>query len=300
MSVRGTAKELKIPPGTAQTWYTKGQKSIESGEDLYLRKPGSGRPVERPFTINSEQKEYLVNLIDQKPGIVLDEIMEGLTCQFTKLDISRSSLYKYVTTHCGMSVKRALFRPAERNSDAKIEARFQWVTELLKTDIDYMTNCVFIDKLGFNINMKSSMAWAPVGETPIVEIPKTRATSHTIIGAISPLGVVNVQLKVPKVVVVSNSKKEKRARHYFNFVSETIQIMNQYEEFRGHYLIMDNYPIHNHVDIRKYIETHDYGCVYLPPYSPELNPIEQFWSVLVSMQKEACNNVLTSDLQGFL
>jgi len=53
------------------------------------------------------------------------------------------------------------------------------------------------------------MAWAPVGETPIVEISKTRATSHTIIEAISPLGVINVQLKVPKVVVASNSKKRK-------------------------------------------------------------------------------------------
>ncbi|CEP15945.1 hypothetical protein [Parasitella parasitica] len=59
--------------------------------------------------------------------------------------------------------------------------------------------------------------------------------------------------------------------------------MNQYEEFRGHYLIMDNCPIHNHVDIRKYIESHGgYECVYLPPYSPELNPIEQFWSVCKS------------------
>lgn len=209
MSIRGPAKELKIPSGTAQTWYTKGQKSIENGEDLYLRKPGSGRPVGRPLTMNSEQKEYLLNLIDQKPGIVLDEMMEGLTSQFTNLEISRSSLYKYVTIHGGMSVKRALFRPAERNSDKKIEARFQWATELLKTDIDYMTNCIFIDESGFNINVKRTMAWAPVGETPIVEIPKTKAASHTIIGAISPLGVINVQLKVPKVVVASNSKKRK-------------------------------------------------------------------------------------------
>ncbi|OAD75130.1 Homeodomain-like DNA binding domain-containing transcription factor [Phycomyces blakesleeanus NRRL 1555(-)] len=209
MSIRGAAKELKIPPCTAQTWYTKDQKSIESGEDLYLRKPGNERPVGRPLTINSEQKKYLINLIDQKPGIVLDEMMDGLTSQFTNLDISRSSLYKYVAAHCGMSVKRALFRPAERNSDTKIEARFQWVTELLKTDIDYITDCVFINESGFNIDMKRSMAWAPVGETPIVEIPKTRATSHTTIGAISPLGVINVQLKVSKVVVASNSKKRK-------------------------------------------------------------------------------------------
>lgn len=45
-----------------------------------------------------------------------------------------------------------------------------------------------------------------MGETPIVKIPKTRAASHTIIGAILPLGVIKVQLKVPKVVVASNSK----------------------------------------------------------------------------------------------
>lgn len=37
--------------------------------------------------------------------------------------------------------------------------------------------------------------------------------------------------------------------HYFNFMAETISIMNQYEEFKGHYLIMDNCPIHNHGDI---------------------------------------------------
>lgn len=62
-----------------------------------------------------------------------------------------------------MSLKRALLQPAERNRNTKIEARFQWVTELLKNDIDYMTNCVFIDELSFNINMKRSMGWATSG-----------------------------------------------------------------------------------------------------------------------------------------
>ena len=57
-------------------------------------------------------------------------------------------------------------------------------------------------------------------------------------------------------------------------------------------------------------------CISPPPlpYSSELNPIEQFWSVIKSRSKrerllqkktlssrisEACNNVLYSDLQGF-
>lgn len=74
---------------------------------------------------------------------------------------------------------------------------------------------------------------------------------------------------------------------------------------------MDNAPIHTHLDIQKYIEQRGYGCIYLL-YFPELNPIEQFWSVcksklkrqkllketLSSRIREACNNIL-SDLQDF-
>jgi transposase len=49
---------------------------------------------------------------------------------------------------------------------------------------------------------------------------------------------------------------------------------------------MDNAPIHKHEDIQKHIEIRGYGCVYLLPYSPELNPIEQFWSVCKSKLKK--------------
>ncbi|KAG1454589.1 hypothetical protein G6F46_008587 [Rhizopus delemar] len=35
-------------------------------------------------------------------------------------------------------------------------------------------------------------------------------------------------------------------------------------------------------DLRKLIEDRGYKCVYLPPYSPFLNPIEEFWSKVKS------------------
>lgn len=55
--------------------------------------------------------------------------------------------------------------------------------------------------------------------------------------------------------------------------------------------------------------------MYLPPYSPEQNPIEQFWSVIKNkakrnkfLEKEslmtrisrACNSLYFSDFQGFV
>lgn len=62
--------------------------------------------------------------------------------------------------------------------------------------------------------------------------------------------------------------------------------------------------------IRK-IERSGYKMMYLPPYSPELNSIEQFWGVFKGKMKcdrllaeenlsdqiaDACNDVLISDL----
>lgn len=158
-------------------------------------------------------------------------------------------------------------------------------------------------------------------------VPKTRAKTTTILGAISPYGVVNVKVRRPRAPVPSKKKKTACSTqtignakggtvtgHYFNFIVSTLDILDQHEQLKGHYIVMDNAPIHKNTDIRKYIEQRGYGCVYLPAYSPELNPIEQFWSVCKSKLKreqllqevalssrigDACNRILLSDLQGF-
>lgn len=263
-SIRSAAKELNMPSGTAQTWHKKGLESIEKDEEPGMRKPGSGRPVGRPLKLSTDQKEYLVELVDQRPGIVLDQMMDELTSRFIDLDVSRSALHKFVTNNCNISLKRAHFQPEERNNEAKIEARFEWVTSFLKTDIDYMTKCISIDESGFNINLKRSMAWVKKGDTPQVVVLKTKAKSHTIIGAISSSGIINVQMKIPKVTAPSKKRKGPGGAtkkpdagkggtvtgHYFNFIASTINIMNQFEEFKGNYLVIDNCPIHKNAEIR--------------------------------------------------
>ena len=41
---------------------------------------------------------------------------------------------------------------------------------------------------------------------------------------------------------------------------------------------MDNASIHTPIKVRELVENRGYKCLYLPPYSPFLNPIEDFWS----------------------
>lgn len=48
----------------------------------------------------------------------------------------------------------------------------------------------------------------------------------------------------------------------------------------GAYIVMDNTPIHTADDIDEMISKKRYRSIYLPPYSPELNPIENFGSTM--------------------
>lgn len=41
---------------------------------------------------------------------------------------------------------------------------------------------------------------------------------------------------------------------------------------------MDNYSIHKGKEVEKFIEAVESRVIYLPPYSPDFSPIENFWS----------------------
>ncbi|KAG1466236.1 hypothetical protein G6F56_004726 [Rhizopus delemar] len=56
--------------------------------------------------------------------------------------------------------------------------------------IDYISNCVFVDESGFNINTCPPSARSAVGAPAIVTTKSIRATSRMILGAISAMGVV--------------------------------------------------------------------------------------------------------------
>ena len=62
-----------------------------------------------------------------------------------------------------------------------------------KTGLDFESNCIFIDEAAFLINLKRTMAWPKKGEKAIVEAPTTRTQITTVLGAISPFGVISVK-----------------------------------------------------------------------------------------------------------
>ncbi|KAF1802554.1 hypothetical protein FB192DRAFT_1280410 [Mucor lusitanicus] len=89
-----------------------------------------------------------------------------------------------------------------------------WVEKWSQTDMDYLNNCVFVDESAFDINMRPATARSASGTPAIVTTPSTRAVSHTILGAISAMGVVNIEIRLPnmkpKKIKVDGARKRKQ------------------------------------------------------------------------------------------
>ena len=61
---------------------------------------------------------------------------------------------------------------------------------------------------------------------------------------------------------------------------------------RGDIVIMDNVSVHKVAGVREAIEARGAFLFYLPPYSPDLNPIEQFFSKLKAiLRKTAAKSI---------
>lgn len=287
------AKLANVNPETARKW--KRQYDNDPGKNIPLKK--TNRTSKRaPSQLNGSHKMHLVNFFDENPTAVIQDAVEDLIKSFEGLEIKKSRVAEFMKDECNLSLKVVTRRPKARNSQKNLEARANWVNEWQQKGLHFMQNCVFLDEAGFDVNMRRTRGWAQRGKPAIEETPSARGVSHTIIGAISAYGVVNVSLREPGNVKkrrVVGAKKRKAPEgavsaipkgtttgHFMQFISDTLDIMDEFPNMKGSHIVMDNAPIHPRDVIDPLITQRGYIPVYLPPYSPELNPIEMFWKVL--------------------
>jgi transposase len=137
-----------------------------------------------------------------------------------------------------------------------------------------------MDEAGFNINMRSPNSRSVKGTSVIVETHTTRANTH-----ITAQDAISVEVRESK--KVDGSKKRKKpvvkkmtkgtvTGHNRKFISKTLDQIDNFE-LRNLYAVMNNVPIHTSEDITRLIEARGHSAIYLFPYSPELNLVENFW-----------------------
>jgi transposase len=126
----------------------------------------------------------------------------------------------------------------------------------------------FIDESGFNIAMTPLYGRAARGKRAIGSVPQNYGENLTLLGALSLLG-----LQAPMTV--------DGAVDGLVFEAYVQQVLCPSLE-EGDVVVMDNLSAHKVKGIVEAIEAKGAKVIYLPPYSPDWNPIELCWSKLKS------------------
>ena len=143
-------------------------------------------------------------------------------------------------------------------------------TELAKT-LD-PRRLVFLDEAGSHIAMTREYARAPRGERAYGSIPRSAGTVTTMIGALDLKG-------VRAMMTIEGATDAE--------VFETFLVRALARKLRrGDIVVLDNVGAHNAPNVRRIIEAAGARVLYLPPYSPDLNPIELAWNKLKALLKE--------------
>ena len=151
------------------------------------------------------------------------------------------------------------------------QKREDWEQCLPGLDLDRL---VFFDESGVNTLMARTHGRSPKGKRLVDSAPAGRYETLTLMSAIRLDGVVAPMLLDGPV----------NAETFAGYVEDCL--VPELEP--GDILIMDNLPAHKSVRITKAFEVAGCILVYLPPYSPDLNPIENMWSkVKASLRKTA-------------
>ncbi|KAI8989505.1 hypothetical protein BDB01DRAFT_842174 [Pilobolus umbonatus] len=235
MTAASAAKQLGIHIRTAYRWISRYTACPDSIFE-------SCKKVGRKCILTEEHKATVITFIDANPSATVVEVTEHLLKQFHDLKVVNNSMRH----ECNLSLKKAEFHSIERNGPTKIEERHNWVCKWKNTDMNFLTNCVFLDESAFDINMKRSRAWSKKGTQAIVTRPTTRANTTSILGAISAAGLITVGKRKADGYISAGTV----TGHYISFLKMTLDEMDKHPHMKGHYIVMDNAPIHTHENIK--------------------------------------------------
>ena len=148
---------------------------------------------------------------------------------------------------------------------------------------------VFIDETWAKTNMTRLRGRAPVGERLVAKVPHGHWTTTTLIAALDHRGM-RCSMTVDGAV----------NRDVFEaFVGRVLAPTLA----PGDVVVMDNLSSHKGVRARQLVEARGATLLFLPPYSPDLNPIELAFAKLKQLMRSAGHrtmHALWSDVQRML
>ena len=131
---------------------------------------------------------------------------------------------------------------------------------------------VFLDETGATTAMLSRYGWGPRNARLVDRAPHGHWRTTTFVAGLRETGIVApLVLDGPMTGAVFRT-------YVAEFLTPALQA--------GDIVVMDNLPAHKVKGVREAILAVDAGLLYLPPYSPDLNPIEQLFAKLKTLLRK--------------
>jgi transposase len=132
---------------------------------------------------------------------------------------------------------------------------------------------VFVDESGFHTSMTRLRARAPKGKRAYGKVPRNRGKNTTLIAAITLQGAMGAPMSVEG--GTDSAAFEAYVEH---FLAPTLR--------EGQVVVLDGLGAHRPKKIRELVEARGADLVFLPSYSPDLNPIEEAFSKVKALVRK--------------
>ena len=132
---------------------------------------------------------------------------------------------------------------------------------------------VFVDEMGSNTSLAPPYAWSRRGERALAKVPRNWGANVTLLASMSAEGM------GPSLAVEGSTTREVFEVYLEYFLAPALR--------PGQVVVMDNLSAHKGGRVRELVEARGCEILYLPPYSPDLNPIEEAFAKLKTLLRRA-------------
>jgi transposase len=131
---------------------------------------------------------------------------------------------------------------------------------------------VFVDEMGTNTSLSPLYGWSKKGQRAYCSVPRNRGKNTTLLASMSVEGM------GPSLAVEGATT----ARVFETYVERVLAPTLR----RGQVVVMDNLSAHKGERARELIERRGCELLYLPSYSPDLNPIEEAFAKMKGLLRK--------------
>lgn len=225
---------------------------------------GSTSPLE-------EHAEFLLGLIDERPDLTLDEVVSAMRRH--KVPGSRTAVWRFFQRH-KITFKKSVARSGAGTRGRGSRPR-RWMRDQGMFD---PARLVFIDETSANTKMVRLYGRCGRGERLVSHVPQGHWKTITFVAALRRHG-----MRASQTIDGAMTGKK-----FLAYVERRLVPTLKRKDI----VMIDNLPAHKAVGVREAIEARGAKLVYLPKYSPDLNPIEMPFSKLKADLRKAAERTI--------